>query len=137
MPVEPPPISPAPRPTRLHRSRSDSVLGGVCGGLGAVTGVDPVWFRLGFIFLTLSSGIGFLLYLVAWIVIPEADEDEPIATANVNNGAVVFGIFLLVAGSALMVDAIVPWFDRVIWPLAVIGVGVGLLYFGSSVGRRA
>lgn len=133
-PFDPPPPA-APTPSPLRRSTSDSIVGGVCGGLGLATGVDPVWFRLGFIFLALSSGIGVVAYLIAWVAIPEASPEEEQragqANRNVNNGAVVFGILLLVVGSALLVDALLPWFDRVIWPLGVIGLGLGLLYLGS------
>lgn len=115
---------------------TDKVVGGVCGGLGTATGIDPLWYRLGFIFLALSSGIGVALYLIAWIAIPEATDDGPVAPGRqANNGAVVFGIFLLVIGSALLADAVVPWFDRVVWPLALIGVGVGMIYFSAT--RRA
>lgn len=55
----------------LRRSRSDRVIAGVCGGLGAFFGIDPVWFRLAFILALLPGGIpGLLLYLICWIVIP-------------------------------------------------------------------
>ena len=122
----------SPRPS-IRRSKSDQVLGGVCGGLGAAAGIDPVWFRLGFIFLALSSGVGLLLYLIAWIIIPEADDSDPPASDHrTETGAVVFGIFLLVIGSALLADAIIPWFDRIVWPLALIGVGIGMIYFSAT-----
>ncbi len=131
----PPPTEPVGSPpTVLRRSTTDRVVGGVCGGLGPAAGVDPIWFRLGFIFLTLSSGVGILLYIIAWVVIPEATGDE-VATArphSPSSTAVVFGIVLLVIGSALLVDALLPWFDRVVWPLGLIGLGVGLVYFGSQ-----
>ena len=130
-----PPTTAGSPPPPIRRSRSDNVVGGVCGGLGAAAGVDPLWFRLGFIFLALSSGVGIILYLIAWVVIPEANEDEEVRpTKRANDSAVVFGIFLLAAGAALLADSILPWFDRVVWPLAVIGVGLGLLYF-SFTGR--
>lgn len=55
----------------LRRSRSERVIAGVCGGLGAFFGIDPIWFRLGFILALLPGGIpGLLLYLICWIVIP-------------------------------------------------------------------
>lgn len=55
----------------LRRSRTDRVLAGVCGGLGAFFGINPVWFRLGFLLAFLPGGIpGFLLYVVCWIIIP-------------------------------------------------------------------
>lgn len=55
----------------LRRSRSNRVLGGVCGGLGNFFGIDPVWFRLGFLLAFLPGGVpGVLLYLICWIIIP-------------------------------------------------------------------
>lgn len=55
----------------LRRSRSDRVIAGVCGGLGAFFGINPTWFRLGFIIAFLPGGIpGLLLYFICWIIIP-------------------------------------------------------------------
>jgi hypothetical protein len=31
----------------------------------------------------------------------------------------------------LLVEVLVPWFDRVMWPLAVLALGAGLVYAGS------
>jgi phage shock protein PspC (stress-responsive transcriptional regulator) len=56
---------------RLYRSRSDRMLGGVCGGLGAYFNVDPSLVRLAFVLLLVFGGSGFLLYLILWIVLPE------------------------------------------------------------------
>lgn len=51
---------------RLYRSRSNRVLFGVCGGLGEYFNIDPVIFRLLFIFF------GFVfLYFIAALIIPE------------------------------------------------------------------
>lgn len=57
---------------QLRRSKSDRMLAGVCGGLGEYFKVDPVWFRLGFVFISLPGGLpGFLVYLACWIIIQE------------------------------------------------------------------
>ena len=56
--------------TQLMRSQSDKVVGGVSGGLGDYFNVDPVWFRLGFVFLTLTTGIGLLAYGALWLALP-------------------------------------------------------------------
>ena len=56
---------------RLYRSRTDRMLGGVCGGLAAYFGVDPTLVRLVFALLLVFGGSGFLLYLILWIVVPE------------------------------------------------------------------
>ncbi len=55
---------------KLYRSRTDRVLGGVCGGLGRYLAVDPVIIRLFFILLAFGQGVGALIYLLMWIIIP-------------------------------------------------------------------
>jgi phage shock protein PspC (stress-responsive transcriptional regulator) len=67
-------------PRRLYRNPDNRFLGGVLGGLGAYFGVDPVLFRLVYAVSTLAlffAGMGgfvfmFFLYIVLWIVVPEA-----------------------------------------------------------------
>lgn len=55
----------------LRRSSYNRVFAGVCGGFGEYFGINPIWFRLGFILAALPGGIpGILLYLVCWIIIP-------------------------------------------------------------------
>jgi phage shock protein PspC (stress-responsive transcriptional regulator) len=70
-------------PARLYRSRSDRMVGGVCGGLGHYFNLDPVWIRLAFVLLALG-GAGVLAYLILWVVIPERPltEPEPAITAK-------------------------------------------------------
>jgi phage shock protein C len=55
---------------KLYRSRSDRMLGGVCGGLGDYFRVDPTLMRLIFVVLFLLGGHGLLVYLILWIIIP-------------------------------------------------------------------
>lgn len=51
--------------------RQDGVIAGVCGGLGDFFGIDPLWFRLLFLFLMLPGGFpGVLTYLILWVIIP-------------------------------------------------------------------
>lgn len=57
---------------RLYRSKSDRILGGVLGGFAEYLNMDPSVVRIIYAILTLASfGFGVLLYLIAWIVIPE------------------------------------------------------------------
>jgi phage shock protein PspC (stress-responsive transcriptional regulator) len=69
-------------PARLHLSVTDRKLAGVCGGLGAFFGLDPVLFRAGFVVLALAWGFGLPLYAAFWLVMPRAQParalpDEP------------------------------------------------------------
>ncbi len=57
---------------RVYRNPDDKVLGGVCSGISAYLGWDPLWLRLGFILATLLVGTGPLLYIILWVIIPEA-----------------------------------------------------------------
>lgn len=57
---------------RIFRNSDDKILGGVASGLGAYFDVDPVWIRLGFAALFFGFGTGFWLYVILWMVIPEA-----------------------------------------------------------------
>lgn len=55
----------------LRRSRRNRIFAGVCGGLGEFFGLSPFWFRLAFLIALIPGGVpGFLVYLLAWIIIP-------------------------------------------------------------------
>ena len=58
---------------RIYRSKHARMLGGVCGGMAEYFNVDPVLFRLLFVLLTLMGFAGIVLYLVAWLIIPEGE----------------------------------------------------------------
>jgi phage shock protein PspC (stress-responsive transcriptional regulator) len=56
----------------LRRSRADRWLGGVCGGLNGVMGVETwVWRLLFLLFALITSGFGALVYVLMWIFVPE------------------------------------------------------------------
>jgi phage shock protein C len=120
--------------TRLRRSVDDKVVAGICGGLGKYFDTDPVWFRLAFVVVTLAGGAGILIYLIAWVIIPPARPGEAVAGDETSLGAqspIVAGIALVGIGLVLLINTLVPWFDRVMWPVAVIAAGVGLLFIGA------
>jgi phage shock protein C len=57
---------------RLYRSRTDSVLGGVAGGVAEYLDIDPSIVRIVWAILAIvTGGIFFVLYIVMWIVVPE------------------------------------------------------------------
>lgn len=57
---------------QLYRNPDDKILGGVAGGLGAYFQMDPLWIRLAFVALFFGAGTGFWVYIILWIVVPEA-----------------------------------------------------------------
>lgn len=56
---------------KLYRSRRRRVLGGVAAGLGEHLNLDPILVRIILIVIALINGLGIILYIVLWIVIPE------------------------------------------------------------------
>jgi phage shock protein C len=64
----------------LVRSRSDRMVAGVCAGLGDYFGVDVTLIRVIVAVATVfTGGLGILLYLVAWALIPAESETIPVA----------------------------------------------------------
>jgi phage shock protein PspC (stress-responsive transcriptional regulator) len=57
---------------RLYRNPDDKIVGGVCSGIAAYFDVDPLWVRLGLAVSILFFGTGLFLYLILWIIMPEA-----------------------------------------------------------------
>ncbi|MGC6431342.1 MAG: PspC domain-containing protein [Jejuia sp.] len=57
---------------KLYRDTDNSYVGGVSSGLGHYFGVDAIWIRLAWILLVAGAGTGILLYILLWILVPEA-----------------------------------------------------------------
>jgi phage shock protein PspC (stress-responsive transcriptional regulator) len=57
----------------LRRSLDDRWLGGVCGGLGELTGVQAWIWRVLFVLAVTCAGTGIAVYLLLWIFVPEAE----------------------------------------------------------------
>ena len=64
---------------KLYRSTTDRRIAGVCGGLADYLGIDPLVVRLIFVALLLFGIIPIVfLYLVMWVIVPEAPPAEKI-----------------------------------------------------------
>lgn len=60
------------KPKRLYRSNSDRQIAGVCGGLAAYFGIDPVIVRVIAILLLLPGGApGLVPYIILWVAVPD------------------------------------------------------------------
>jgi len=56
-----------------RRSRKFRIIGGVCGGIGEYLQIDPVIIRLLFAASLFVGGAGFVIYILAWIIVPNED----------------------------------------------------------------
>ncbi|SDM09357.1 PspC domain-containing protein [Halarsenatibacter silvermanii] len=143
--------------TRFYRSRRHKVLGGVCGGLADYFDIDPILIRLLFILLLLAEGMGFLVYIIAWIIIPleplpvdgrqqnfYREEDRSCTGQDRRSGRAdgffssrerYLGIFLVLLGALFLFNMWFPAFYlRPFWPLILIFLGLLLLVRGVDFG---
>ncbi|MDW8101119.1 MAG: PspC domain-containing protein [Anaerolineae bacterium] len=139
-----------PAPRRLYRSRTNSVIAGVCGGLGEFLGMDPTLIRLLWLISAFLGGTGALAYFVlAWVIPEETLEHAQAKQARAGWGAgwprglsganmgFLVGLALILLGGVLLLDnlGLIPgfvyrtWrlFWQLLWPLALIALGVVLV----------
>ena len=64
----------------LRRSRDDRMVAGVCGGLARYFDVNPTFYRVGFVVLTILGGAGILIYGAALLVMPNEGQHDSIAS---------------------------------------------------------
>jgi phage shock protein PspC (stress-responsive transcriptional regulator) len=124
---------------RLTRTRDGRWFGGVCAGLGRYFELSPTVYRLAFAALAFAGGTGILLYLAAWLVMPDEDADASLAEQALRDHrdrpglAVGVGLIGLVAVIALTHAAFWPHPGN-LW-LAALVVG-GALVWWEVHGRR-
>jgi phage shock protein C len=68
---------------RILRSRNDRMLAGVASGLAAYFNIDPLLVRLAFVLLSFINGIGLMLYMVLWALLPNEDSAAADSRAQV------------------------------------------------------
>lgn len=59
---------------KLHKSRHNKMIAGICGGIGEYFDIDPTLIRLGWVLFCAMGGSGFVAYIIAAIIIPEYTE---------------------------------------------------------------
>lgn len=140
---------------QLHRSSTNKVIAGVCGGLAEYFNIDATLVRLLWALAFFLAGTGFILYILAWVIIPddpanvrregyavpgasgpeEQGGNTPDALSGTGNGYrredkrhLVLGLTLIVLGVFFMLDRIFPFFRlHNLWPLILIIIGIMIL----------
>jgi phage shock protein PspC (stress-responsive transcriptional regulator) len=122
---------PAALPVPLHRSTTDRVLAGVCGGFAETYGADATAVRILTAILTLFTGIlpMVLVYLLAAVLLPEGSApraaDGPVVRRRIEpgQGALIVGLVLIVGGVAALANEVLRIDWDVLWPIGVIAFG--------------
>jgi phage shock protein C len=71
---------------KLYRSRKDSKIAGVCGGIAEYFNVDPTIIRLLAVLTIFFGGGGIIAYIIAWIIIPLKPLEENSFSSNSKSG---------------------------------------------------
>ncbi len=118
---------------KLYRSRSNRVLGGVCGGIGEYFGIDPLIIRLAWIVFAFT-GFGIIAYIAALIIVPDNPSQEISGNQKKasGEGAKLWGSALIIIGVLLLLRQTgvlyyfhfwnLPW--TTILALLLIGFGI-------------
>jgi signal transduction histidine kinase/phage shock protein PspC (stress-responsive transcriptional regulator) len=127
-----------PAPRILHRRDltrpvEGRMVAGVAAGLADAFGLEANVVRCGFVVLSLASGLGVVLYLVGWALMPEAPEDVPRRESAGSDLVANLAFAAVVLGGLLLVRAVGIWpGDLVVWPLAAAFAGLAMLAMRST-----
>ncbi len=108
---------------KFYRSRTDKILGGVCGGAAEYFGIDPwivriTWLLL--LFVTPPHAAAFLLYILAWVLAPvkpgvwdsSSPPDKPLTAPKMavdpRNRSLFVGLVIMLVGAAALVGTVAP-----------------------------
>ena len=126
----------APRQTPpLRRPFQDRAFAGVSAGLAQRFNVSPAWFRVGFVLLSFFGGLGFFLYALGWVLIPDEGSDESIVQEwidgfDASNTAMVVGVVLIAVAVITIVTSFNLMSGRFVVAAILLVIGV-LLYRGD------
>ena len=150
---------------RLNRHLDDAILGGVCAGLAEYLRLDVLWVRVWFVLLAMASGLGGLVYLAFWVIMPRSDKLASASASGVPQPEefgerfkligmeirVLFsaqnpmrltylGVGLILLGAFSLLELLPNnWWDvfktAILWPALLISAGVVIILRASRGGK--
>jgi phage shock protein PspC (stress-responsive transcriptional regulator) len=127
-----PPPPPPPAAPPLARSLTDRRVAGVCGGLAAHLRVSAWLLRAGFIALTFVGGLGILLYVAGWILLPEEGSPQRFGWNSLvfterHNTRLLVAFLVLAVAVIVFAGSVHTAHDGILWGVVLLGVGTFLL----------
>ncbi len=124
----------------LFRHREGRVVGGVAAGIADRFGLDPTVVRIAFVVVGVMGGLGVLIYLALWLLIPEIGDERPRTfAARRRTTRFWLGVIVLAGVAADLVDGSDLPSSGWLFALLLIGIGVALwkpVLPGPGGGRR-
>ena len=131
--LELPPPSGGTGGARPPLRRYDGILGGVANGLAGYFGMETWLIRLAFVIMSFFGGLGVVLYIAGWVLIPALGADESIGERwleEAKSGSR-FGIFLIAIALIILLISLDVSGTGFAWAVALLVLGV-LLYRGET-----
>jgi signal transduction histidine kinase/phage shock protein PspC (stress-responsive transcriptional regulator) len=116
-------------PPGLVRAGDNRIVAGVAGGTGRYLGVDPTALRLALVVLTFANGVGAVLYLAGWALLPDEDPSAPPPPGRPPTTERTAGLGLLTLGTVLLFgNAGLAFPPGVVWAVVLSAIGFGLVW---------
>jgi len=118
---------------RLVRRTDNKVIAGVAGGIADSLGIQPALVRIAFVVLTVFGGLGALLYVLGWLLLPPAGASESIGMAAARRPAglrTYVGLALVILAVGILASAFSD--PAVVWAVALIAFGIFLFQQGQE-----
>ena len=138
---------------QLYRSRTERMIGGVCGGVAEYFNVDITLIRIIWVISIFAQGLGVVAYIAGLIIIPDNPNSSTTQVKKskaAENTMLIIGAVIIALGVALLFRVQVfnfPYFRLfyyhrffridLLWPVAIIIVGVLIIYFVIKKDKEA
>lgn len=123
---------------KIYRSNTNKIIGGVCGGIGEYLSISPDIIRALFVIVTFMNGIGFVAYIVAMLLIPQAppgyistSTEAPFSFGDSTNKNTI-GLILIAVGVLLTLKRLFHIDDIIVTSIVLIAVGVYIIVKGGK-----
>jgi len=134
------PSTTATEPRRAYRPVGGRMVGGVARGLAEHLAVDVFWVRVALVVSTWFSGVGVVVYVVLWRLLPQAVDTEPTARQPRHTHSDTLQTLGLVAVGigVLLLQQRLGWGlgGRVLWPVTIALVGIALVWRQADDAQR-
>jgi len=118
------------------RSRSDRIVAGVAAGIAERLRIDPVVIRLAFVVLAFAGGLGIVVYLLAWLIVPDTDPSADRPDGSATGVRQIVSVGLIVAGVMVLARKAGLWFsDPAAWSVGFVAFGSAILWTRTDSGR--
>jgi phage shock protein PspC (stress-responsive transcriptional regulator) len=117
----------------LVRRTDRKMIAGVASGIAAYFGIEPLLVRIAFVVLTAFGGLGALLYVLGWLLIPPAGASESIGLAAARRPAglsTYVGLVLVIVAVGIIASSFSD--PAVVWAVALIAFGIFLFQHGQD-----